>query len=248
MRVRSRGYLENVTQSAAPIDAGHLTHGARLIDSFIPAEPEGIVLVLHGGGNRGRPMAVSPAQLSVLRMIPVAGRIAAVTRPQLAVLRLLNSRRGWDSTHTPVADVDWALGEIAGRWGADLPVALVGHSLGGRAALLSAGQAQVSGVVALAPWVYPDDVARGLHDTPILIIHGDEDRVAPPERSRRLAAALERETPVSYVTVAGGKHAMLGRRRAFDGLAADAVAWMLLGEVRSSVIETVAEGQRELRV
>ena len=237
-----------VTQSAAPIDAGHITGRAQLIDTYIPKRPEGVVLVLHGGASRGGPMDVSPAQLSVLRMIPIAGRIAAVTKPRLAVLRLLNSRRGWDTTHTPVADVDWALGEVAERFGADLPVGLVGHSLGGRAALLSAGRAQVAGVVALAPWVYPDDLARGVRDTPVLIIHGDEDRIAPPERSRRLAAALGRETPVSYVTVAGGKHAMLSHRRAFDGLAARAIAWMLLGEVHGSVIEAIAAGERELRV
>ena len=246
--VEGRGYVQNVTQSAAPIDTGHITGRARLIDSYIPAEPRGVVLVLHGGGSRGRPMDVSPAQLSVLRMIPIAGRIAAVTKPRLAVLRLLNSRRGWDTTHTPVADVDWALGEIAERFGSELPVGLVGHSLGGRAALLSAGRAQVSGVVALAPWVYPDDIARGVSGTPVLIIHGDEDRVALPERSRRLAAALGRDTAVSYVTVSGGKHAMLSHRRAFDGLAARAVAWMLLGEVHGSVIAAIAGGQRELRV
>ncbi|HET9074922.1 MAG TPA: alpha/beta hydrolase [Solirubrobacteraceae bacterium] len=237
-----------MTQSTAPVDAGHRTGRARLIDSHIPAEPEGVVLVLHGGGNRGRPMEVSPAQLSVLRMIPVAARIAAVTKPRLAVLRLLNSRRGWDSTHTPVDDVDWALAEVATRFGGDLPVGLVGHSLGGRAALLSAGQAQVAGVVALAPWVYPDDIAAGVADTLVLIIHGDEDRVALPERSRRLAAVLGRETPVSYVTVAGGRHAMLARRRSFDGLAADAVAWMLLGEVRGSTVQALAAGPRELRI
>ena len=48
--------------------------------------------------------------------------------------------------------------EVAGRFGPDLPVCLIGHSLGGRAALLAAGQPTVAGVVALAPWVYPTDV------------------------------------------------------------------------------------------
>lgn len=114
--------------------------------------------MLHGGAHRGDATGVSPAQLSVLRMIPVARRVARATARRGAVLRLLNSRRGWDTAHTPVRDVEWALAEIAGRFGRELPVCLVGHSLGGRAALLSAGERQVTGVVALAPWVYPSDV------------------------------------------------------------------------------------------
>ncbi len=109
----------------------------RLLETRVPPRPEAAVLVLHGGANRpGNPM-VSPTQLSVLRMIPVARRIARAGDDRLAVFRLLNSVRGWDSQRTPVADVEWALGLLAERFGADLPIGLVGHSLGGRAALLA---------------------------------------------------------------------------------------------------------------
>ena len=45
-----------------------------------------------------------------------------------AVLRLLNTRRGWDTHTTPVDDVRWALGQVQERYG-DLPVGLV--SVGG---------------------------------------------------------------------------------------------------------------------
>ncbi len=107
-------------------------------------------------------MPVSAAQLSVLRMVPVAARIARRTKGEVAVLRLLNSHRGWDGDTTPVDDVDWALGQAAERFGADVPVCLVGHSLGGRAALLAANRPQVRSAVALAPWVYP---ARGSGST-----------------------------------------------------------------------------------
>jgi len=48
---------------------------ARLVETRSPRDPEGVVLVLHGGAAReGRPM-VSPAQLSALRMIRVALRM-----------------------------------------------------------------------------------------------------------------------------------------------------------------------------
>ncbi len=221
---------------------------ARLIDVSVPQAPEGVVLVLHGGGTRGAPVGVSPTQLSVLRMIPIASRIARGSHHRLVVLRLLNAFRGWDAGHTPVADVGWALGEIAGRFGADAGVCLVGHSLGGRAALLSAGQDQVHGVVALAPWVYPNDVADGVAGTPIVIIHGDADRVASPERSRALADRLRRQTPASYITVKDGTHAMLRRRSRFDGLAAHCVNWMLLGEIDDVTLRQIATGEGRLTV
>lgn len=89
------------------------------------------MVVLHGGASRRDAVRVSPAQLSVLRMIPVAASITHAASGRLAVLRLLNSRRGWDTEHTPVQDVAWALAEIAKRFGVELPVCLVGHTLGG---------------------------------------------------------------------------------------------------------------------
>src|ERR1700754_2731116 len=108
----------------------------RLIDVYVPERPEGAVLVLHGGASRRGSMRVSPAQLSVLRMIPIARRMARAGRGRLAVFRLLNSRRGWDASHTPVDDARWALEQISERFEERPPVCLVGHSLGGRAALL----------------------------------------------------------------------------------------------------------------
>ena len=191
---------------------------ARLIETRLPRRPEGVVLVLHGGASRPGRMEVSPTQLSVLRMVPVAGRIARAGRGRLAVLRLLNSARGWDTAHTPVDDVTWALGEARTRLG-DLPVCLVGHSLGGRAALLAGGHAGVRGVVALNPWVYPHDDAD-LSGRRVLIVHGTEDRVASPDRARAVARNLARRTEVDFVDVPGGRHAMLRHAHAFEGAAA----------------------------
>jgi pimeloyl-ACP methyl ester carboxylesterase len=182
----------------------------KLIEVHKPPAAEGAVLVLHGGAARRADMRVSPTQLSVLRMIPIARRIARAGGDRLAVFRLLNSRRGWDTTHTPAHDARWALREIADRVG-PLPTCLVGHSLGGRAALLTAGAPAVRGVVALAPWVYPTDVAPGATDRRILIVHGTRDRIASPARSAALAKALG----ARYLSVPDGKHAMLQRSREF---------------------------------
>src|SRR4051794_28792873 len=152
-------------------------------------------------------MMVSPTQLSVLRMIPIARRISRAGRGRLAVFHLLNSARGWDPRKTPPRDAHWALEQIAERIGDDRQVSLVSHSLGGRAALLSAAQPRVRSVVALAPWVYPTDIAAGLSDQQLLIVHGTRDRIASPARSAALARALGARA--TYVSIEGGKHAML---------------------------------------
>jgi predicted esterase len=192
----------------------------KLIEVSRPADASGAVIVLHGGASRRENMMVSPTQLSVLRMVPIARRIARAGRGEVAVFRLLNSRRGWDAHHTPVRDVEWALGEVA-RLTAGLPVCLVGHSLGGRAALMAAGRPGVLGAVALAPWVLPTDDPPGLDAQRLLIVHGDRDRIASPARSAALADRLRRRGhPVEYVTVPGGKHAMLSHHRRFTEPAA----------------------------
>lgn len=216
----------------------------RLIDVVVPARPSGAVFVLHGGASRRESMMVSPTQLSVLRMIPIARRIARGSGRELAVFRVLNSRRGWDTHHTPVADAEWAMRTAAERLGSTLPTCLVGHSLGGRAALLAAGHAGVESVVALAPWVLPSDAPRGLDGQRVLVVHGDRDRIARPDRSAALAERMRGHARISYVTVAGGKHAMLSHHRTFDGLAADfAVATLLDREPRTDPVRRALAGE-----
>jgi pimeloyl-ACP methyl ester carboxylesterase len=218
---------------------------ARLLETRVPERPEGAVLVLHGGASRRDQVAVSPTQLSVLRMVPIASRVARAGGGRLAVFRLLNSTRGWDTSHTPVDDVAWALGQLHERFEVGLPTCLVGHSLGGRAALLSAGQTDVRSVVALAPWVYPSD-----GDSPpppgrrILVVHGDQDRIASPQRSLVVAERLRRTAEVGYIRVAGGTHAMLRHGSVFDRAAADFATATLLGREPGPPVSQVLGGQR----
>lgn len=187
-------------------------------------------------------MMVSPTQLSVLVMIPIAWRIARGGRGRLSVLRLLNSTRDWDTRRTPVADAHWALDQVIARVGPAVPVCLVGHSLGGRAALLAAARPEVRGVVALAPWVYPDDAA-GLTDTDILVVHGANDRVASPERSAALARNLSRRNRVGYVHVEGAGHAMVRHHATFGSLAAEFAAVTLLGSAAQGSIGRIRAGE-----
>jgi len=198
----------------------------RLVPVREPAAPEGVVLVLHGGASRGDRMMVSPTQLSVVRMIPTARAVARAGRGRLAVYRLLNRYRGWDSEHTPVDDADGAMSALHDRF-PDVPVGLVGHSLGGRAALLAGDGPGVRSVVALNPWVYPTDNAD-LTGRRVLVVHGLQDRIADPDRARAVARSLSRTADVEFVPVPEGRHAMLRHGREFDRRAADFTAEVLL--------------------
>lgn len=219
---------------------------ARLVTTSAPRHPEGLVLVLHGGGSRQDSVAVSPTQLSVLRMVPIARRIARAGRRRLTVVRLLNSARGWGTRQTPVDDVAWALQQLGEQYG-ELPTCLAGHSLGGRAALLAGDQPAVRSVVALNPWVQPTDRVD-LAGRRTLIVHGTEDRVADPRKSAALAESIRRTAPVGYLTVTGGKHAMLAHAGVFERAAADFATATLLGREVTGPVGDLLAGEREATV
>ncbi|WP_201931765.1 alpha/beta hydrolase [Nocardioides donggukensis] len=213
----------------------------RLIPTHVPEHPEGAVLLLHGGAAREGRMAVSPTQLSVLRMIPIARRIAKAGRGRLAVYRLLNSVRGWDHEFTPVRDVEWALDSVQQQHG-ELGTCLVGHSLGGRAALMAGGHTGVRSVVALNPWVYPTD-DTDLAGRRVLFVHGTEDRIADPARAETVARRVARRTDVGFIQVPGGKHAMLRQGGVFEQAAADWALATLLGEQVPAPVGRVLAGE-----
>jgi alpha-beta hydrolase superfamily lysophospholipase len=206
---------------------------ARLRVVSAPARPAGLVLVLHGGSSRRDCKPVSDAQLSVLRMIPVARRLSHAGEGRLAVSRLLNSHRGWAREQTPVHDVDWALRQAYRQFGGQLPTCLVGHSIGGRAALLAANRPGVVSAVALAPWLYASDEAD-LTGRQILIVHGSKDRIADPAKSAAVARNLARTADrVDYVLIDGGQHAMLRHGRRVSSLTAAFVVSTLLAATES---------------
>ncbi|MGI8879016.1 MAG: hypothetical protein ACR2KJ_00575, partial [Jatrophihabitans sp.] len=95
-------------QGARTRRAAGVTQQAKLVATHVPRDPVGAVLLLHGGASRRAGMLVSPTQLSVLRMTPIASRVEHLGGDRLAVYRLLNSTRGWNRSHTPVDDATWA--------------------------------------------------------------------------------------------------------------------------------------------
>ncbi len=180
----------------------------------------GAALLLHGGRVRGT-SRVPPWSVAYLRMRPFADRLGRDGAPAgLAVALLRHLQRGWNGDQrSPVADARWALDEIRTRFG-DVPVALIGHSMGGRTALAVADDPSVRTVVALAPWIEPGDSVEPVTGRNLLIVHGTNDRMTNPGQSARFAeAAAGRAAHVSFVSVAGERHAMLRRPGFWSGLA-----------------------------
>lgn len=165
-----------------------------------------VVLVLHGG--RADSLEVSPRGSAYLRMVPFAWAIQRATRGRDVAVWLLRYRvRGWNApTLHPVQDARWALDE-ARRVHPGAPIVLVGHSMGGRTALRLAGEPDVVGVCALAPWIEAGEPVPQRSGTSVLIAHGDGDRTTDPVQSQSYAARIG----ASFVRVPGETHAMLHR-------------------------------------
>jgi pimeloyl-ACP methyl ester carboxylesterase len=187
------------------------------------APPRAAVLVLHGGKAKSRD-AVDATQLTVRRMQPFARDLAALG-DDLAVAQLRYRIRGWNGTgDDALADVAFALAALDARFGS-VPTVLVGHSMGGRAALRSAGHATVRGVVALAPWLPGTEPVEQLADRDIVVLHGTRDRTTSPRASARFvarAAPSTRRAVCLYVPWSG--HGMLLRASTWHRLTAAFVA------------------------
>jgi alpha-beta hydrolase superfamily lysophospholipase len=184
-------------------------------------ETTAVVMVLSGGKADSFDLA-DTRRLTAVRMRPFASALHRRGRSRgIAVWTLRYRYRGWNGEErSPVADVQWALDEVRRRHG-DLPVVLVGHSMGGRAALAVGGDPLVRGVCALAPWTMPVDPFDQLVGRDVLIVHGTRDVVTSPRGSRaygRHAAAAGAR--VGYIALPGEMHAMLFRWRTWHRLAA----------------------------
>jgi alpha-beta hydrolase superfamily lysophospholipase len=117
-----------------------------------------------------------------------------------------------------VADARWALDDLAARF-PGVPVALVGHSMGGRTAIYAADHPSVAAVVGLAPWIEAGDPTDTVAGRRVLIAHGDLDRITSPRASADWARAVAGiAASVSYVRVTGERHAMLRRAKVWTNL------------------------------
>jgi pimeloyl-ACP methyl ester carboxylesterase len=181
----------------------------------------GVVVVAHGGKEVSTE-PVTAVQPAVLRMIPVARAIRNELRGSGAVVvRPLFRLRGWNGAEaSPVNDLGNVLDEIRGRFG-DVPVVLVGHSMGARAALRAAGHPAVTAVAGLAPWLPSGEPVNQLAGRRILLAHGSADHLTNPGQTWDYADRASSVGQVAALEVLDGDHPMLRRARLWHNIAAE---------------------------
>jgi pimeloyl-ACP methyl ester carboxylesterase len=135
--------------------------------------------------------------------------------PHVAFVEVRYRVRSWRRLDDCVDDLRDGM-DAAG----DVPLALLGFSMGGAVATRAAGDARVTDVIGLAPWL-PDalDVSP-LAGRRLTVVHGSFDRNVPflpgvsPALSRRgFERALAAGATGDYHLVRGGLHALALRGR-----------------------------------
>ncbi|MFI1168815.1 alpha/beta fold hydrolase [Streptomyces sp. NPDC020801] len=191
-----------------------------------PERARAAVLTLHGGRPDGF-QAARPWHLASLRMRPVLRAAAlSVSLEEVLLGHVRYRHRGWNEGD-PVQDAFRALGELD-RLARDVPVVLVGHSMGGRAALRAAAHPRVRGVLALAPWLPPGEPTGHLGDVRVVVLHGDQDRVTSATASVEYVLRARRAgARAGAVLIRNGDHAMVRRSGLWHRSTAGVVAELL---------------------
>jgi len=198
-----------------------------------PARAGAVALVLHGGAEEGREPN-HPWSHNVARLVPFARSLAKVPGP-LAVARLRFRFRGWNGAEaSPVEDARWALAQVRAEF-PGAPIALIGHSMGGRTALSVGDEEDVRLVLGLAAWIEQGDPRPGDGRRTVLV-HGDRDQICPLWGARVTVEEMrEQGRDATLVRVARGDHAMLVRARLWNALVVDIVAATFAEELGGSL-------------
>lgn len=191
--------------------------------------PRAIALMLHGGAAFGT-QPVDGRSFSWRRHRQLMRAIAPRLLAEDIGLVLLRYRvKGWNATGTaepaPVSDARWALGELSARYG--VPIALVGHSMGGRTAVAVADDPLVRGVVALAPWLPPGESTTPITGKVLRAAHGDLDPITSPAATAQYVERAARVADATYTGMGPVGHYLLRRIRAWNAFTADSVREIL---------------------
>lgn len=186
-------------------------------------DPAGVVLMLHGGqANSHDP--VDDSSTSWKRSHWMQRQIAGRAHAQGVNLWLLRYQsRGWNAgsaaTPSPVPDARWALDEVRREYG-DVPVVLLGHSMGARTAVAVADDPSVTGVVALAPWLPADDPIHPLTGKHLLAAHGRSDKITSFRATKAFVRRADEVAASAELQDMGRVgHYMLRRHRAWNHVA-----------------------------
>ncbi|WP_323369579.1 alpha/beta hydrolase [Streptomyces alkaliterrae] len=183
-----------------------------------PPDPHALVLLLHGGRAHGLepPTALN---LPSKRMRPFATTVTRAADAPVVVAEVRYRHRGWNGDRAdPAQDARAALETLLETYG-PMPVVLLGHSMGGRAALHIGGHEAVRGVVALAPWCPDDEPTAHLTGRPVVLLHSDQDRMTDPTASWRFVGrAKAAGVRACGVEITGSDHALLRRATVWHDL------------------------------
>lgn len=177
------------------------------------------VLVLPGGTDYSyRPF--SPWQNSALRMYPFTWSLQARFGSAVDVEQVRYRVYGWNGGQaSPMWHARAAL-EAMARRNPGAPIAVIGHSMGGRVAAQLGGDRRVLGVLGLAPWWQFADWREIHGGAKVLALHGSADTVTYARRTAKGIAELrDRGVDAQYVEVPGGGHAMLDHIPTWQGSA-----------------------------
>lgn len=162
-----------------------------------PGRPRAAILVLHGGKPRSS-QSIDGRSASWRRALWLQRDIAQRAHQDgLGVWLLRYRERGWNGGTDRAADARWALDRLRDAHG-DVPVILMGHSMGARVAVHVADDPSVRGVIGLAPWWSSEDPVSTLAGRTLTAAHGRRDRITSftetsryVDRARAVADSVE---------------------------------------------------------
>lgn len=188
----------------------------------------GVVVIFHGGKERSRARTrwFNPGVFRALLLGRSLHRRVAILGVDVWCLRY--SLRGWNAPElSAVNDARIAVRSLATET-PDIPVVLVGHSMGGRTAFRVADEPNVVGVVGIAPWVPAGEPVETVRDRIVHIAHGSADRVTDPDLSLAFSdRARSVAKSVAYELVDGDGHSLLRRFGVWNRIVFDATLSML---------------------
>jgi pimeloyl-ACP methyl ester carboxylesterase len=194
----------------------------------VPGQARALALVLHGGKDRSS-APVTGKSLSWRRARGLGRALEGPLVDEGVGVWVLRYRTvGWNGDGADkVSDARWALDRVEAELG-DVPVALIGHSMGGRTACRAADHALVRGVVALAPWLPPTDPVDALTGRELHAAHGRRDHITRASDTRAyvdLARTVARAA--SFTDMGDRGHYLLRGVHAWNAFTLDRVRRVL---------------------
>lgn len=197
-----------------------------------PGPPSAVILMLHGGKPRSRDL-VDNRSASWQRSAWMARSIASRAHAADVDIWLLRyGQRGWNGGSERADDARRALDAVREAHG-DVPVVLLGHSMGARVAVRVADDPSVVGVVGLAPWWSFEDPVDRLGGRSLIAAHGRRDRITSFVHTRRFVERARLvATSAELVDMGMLGHYMLGRADRWNDVAIDSSLRLLAPALR----------------